>query len=196
MLFCSISIQLSRLKHLLSGFRLQNMERGIMTIRVSVWLLKIYHRFFWEFRAYNKEVAKLADMVREVVQVRHLHKVEFRIVHKMLCNFWIELHFIFIVMTTLCSCSRIVPSGVTLLLLLFVQRKLLVQRFRDLLCRFTGEVLTENIPLMLKLLQIMLHGLDCGLSMVLALCHKVKIHKVLDTQQGFCEGSPLAHQRV
>jgi len=57
-----------------------------MTIQLSVRLFKIHHRFFWEFRAYIYEVAKLADMVREVVQEMHLYKVEIQFVDKMLCN--------------------------------------------------------------------------------------------------------------
>jgi hypothetical protein len=32
--------------------------------------------------------------------------------------------------------------------------------------------------------------------MVPVMCPKVKIHCVLDAQQGFCEGNPLARQRV
>jgi len=48
----------------------------------------------------------------------------------------------------------------------------------------------------MKLLQMIIHVLDCGFSMVLVQCHKVKIHKVLDTKQGFSEVYPLAGQRV
>src|SRR5882757_7786545 len=115
-------------------------------------------------------------MVREVVQEMHLHKVEIQFVDKMLCNFRLDLSFIFINATTLCSRRKIVPSGVTLPFLLFVQSKLLFQGFRDLLCRFTGAESTENILVTMKLLQIILHVLDRGLSMVPVLCHKVKIH--------------------
>jgi len=45
-LFCSVCIQISILKHLVSGFRSQNHEGGLMTIRLSVRLFKIYYRFF------------------------------------------------------------------------------------------------------------------------------------------------------
>jgi len=48
----------------------------------------------------------------------------------------------------------------------------------------------------MKRLQIIHHVLDCGLSMVPVQCHKVKINQVLDTQQGYCEGNPLACRRV
>jgi len=48
----------------------------------------------------------------------------------------------------------------------------------------------------MKLLQIILILLDCGLSMVLVLCHMVRIHHVLEAQQGICEGNCLACQRV
>jgi len=57
-----------------------------MTIQLSVRLFKTHHRCFWKFRAYISEVAKLVDMVREVVQEMHLHKVEIRFLEKMLCN--------------------------------------------------------------------------------------------------------------
>jgi hypothetical protein len=75
----------------------------------------------------------------------------------------------------LCSHRKIVPSGVTLLVLLDVQSQLLVQGFRDLLCRLTGTEWTENILLKMKHLQMIPHALDHSLSMVLLLCHKVKI---------------------
>ena len=96
----------------------------------------------------------------------------------------------------LCRCRKIVRSGVTLLFLLFVQRKVLFQGFWDLLCSFTGAESTENIIVTFKLLQILLHVLHRGFSIVPVMCHKVKIHSVLDAQQGFCEGNPLAHQKV
>jgi len=85
---------------------------------------------------------------------------------------------------------------VTVPILLFVQRKLLCQGFRDLLCSFTGMELTENILVTRKLLQINLHVLHRGRSMVPVLCHKANMHKVLDTQQGFCEGNALACRRA
>jgi len=148
------------MKHLLSGFRWQNLAGGLMTIRLSVRLFKIHHCCLWEFRAYIYEVGKLADMVREVVQEMHLHKVEIRFIDKMLCNFWLDLHFIFINAKMLCSRRMIVPSGVTLLFFLFVQSKLLFQGFRDLLCRFTGAESNENILVTMKLLQIIIHVLS------------------------------------
>jgi len=48
----------------------------------------------------------------------------------------------------------------------------------------------------MNLLQIILHVVNCGLSMVPVLCHKVKIPKVLDAQQGVCERNHLARQRI
>ena len=51
-LFCSVSIQLSILKHLLPGFYSQNLETGLLTIPLCVRLFKILHHFFWVFRAY------------------------------------------------------------------------------------------------------------------------------------------------
>jgi len=63
------------------------MEGGLMTIRLSEPLIKIHPRVFSEFKAYILEVAKLADMVREVVRKMHLHNVEIQFVDKMLCNF-------------------------------------------------------------------------------------------------------------
>jgi hypothetical protein len=75
----------------------------------------------------------------------------------------------------LCSHRKIVPSGVTLLVLLDVQSQLLVQGFRDLLCRLTGAEWTEHILLKMKHLQMIPHALDHSLSMVPLLCHKVKI---------------------
>ena len=70
------------------------------------------------------------------------------------------------------------------------------QGFWDLVCRFTCVELTETILVTMKLLQIILHILDRGLSMVLVLYYKVKIHKFLDAQRGFCEGNALASRRV
>jgi len=118
----------------------------------------------------------MANMVRVVVEEMHLHKVEIRFIDKMLCNFSLGLRFIFINAMMPCSRRKIIPSGVTLRFLLFLQSKLLFQGFRDLLCRFTGMESTENILVTMKLLQIILHVLDRGLSMVPVLCHKVKIH--------------------
>jgi len=74
----------------------------------------------------------------------------------------------------LCSRSKIVPTGVTLPFLLFVQSKLLFEGCRDLLCGCTSAESTETMLVTMILLQIILHVLDCGLSMVPVLCHKVK----------------------
>jgi len=46
-----------------------------MNILMSVQFVKIHHRFLWEFRVYILELARLADMMREVVQEMDLHKV-------------------------------------------------------------------------------------------------------------------------
>jgi hypothetical protein len=75
-MFCTVSIQTSILEHLLSDICWENVEGGLLMIRLSVCLFKIQHCFFWEFRAYISEDATLADIVREVVQEMHLHKVE------------------------------------------------------------------------------------------------------------------------
>jgi len=126
----------------------------------------------------------------------HLHKVEIRFVNKMLCNSWPDRRFIFINPTTLCSHRKVVPSAVTLPLLVFVQSKLLFQGCWGNLCRFTGTESTENILVMMNLLQRILHILDRGFSMGLELCRKIIIQKVLDAPQGFCEGNPLPCRRV
>jgi len=47
---------------------------------------------------------------------------------------------------------------------------------------------------MLKLLQIIIHVLNCSLSMVPELCHNVKIHPAIDKPQGFSNGSTLARR--
>jgi hypothetical protein len=47
----------------------------------------IHHGVVWKFRDYISEVAKLADMLIEVVQENYLHKVQIQFVDKMLCNF-------------------------------------------------------------------------------------------------------------
>jgi len=86
-LFCSVAIQLSILKHLLLGYRWQNLEGNLLMNRLLVCLFKIYHRSFWQFSGCILEFAKLADMVREMVQEMHLHKVDIRVVDKMLHNF-------------------------------------------------------------------------------------------------------------
>ena len=176
MLFCSVQIQPSIVNHLLSGFRSPDMKGGLMTIRLSVRLFKIHHRVLWEFRGSIQEVAKLADMVREGFREMHYHKVEIWLVDKMLCNFWLNLRCIFLNVTVLCSRQKIVPRGVTLPFLLFVQSKLLFQGFRYLLWRFTCAESTENILVTMKLLTISLHVLDHGLSLVPVMCHKVQIH--------------------
>jgi len=126
----------------------------------------------------------------------HLHKAEIRLVNEMLFNFGHNLHFIFINTMRLCSCRNIVPSEVTLLFLQFVQGKLLLEGFWDLLGRFPSAELTNNILVMMNVLQILVHVLGCGFSMVLVLCHNVKIQSVLDSQQGFCDGNPVDRQRV
>jgi len=136
-------------------------------------------------------------MVREMVQEMHLHKVDIQFVNKMLCNFWLDLDFIFINATMICRHRNIFPSGVTLPFLLLVQHKLLFLAFPVLLCRSTGVELTEHIHLMVKLFQMNLHVLDRGFStMVPVVCHKVKMNGFLVAQQGFCEGNPLAHCKV
>ena len=113
----------------------------------------------------------------------------------MLCNFWPDLGFIFINASMFCSCRKIVPSGVTLPFILFVQSKLLFEGFRDLLCRITAAESTENIFVTMKLLQIILHVVNRGLSMVPVTCHKVNMHKVLDAQQGLCEENSLPRRK-
>jgi hypothetical protein len=75
-LFCSVRIVLSILKHFLLGCHSEDGEGGIMKIQLSVQVFKIHHCFFWEFRECIAEVAKLAEMVRELVQEMHVHKVE------------------------------------------------------------------------------------------------------------------------
>ena len=63
MMFGSICIQLSILRYLLLGFRVQNLEGDLMTNPLSVRTVKIHHRCFWEFRACIEEVAKVADII-------------------------------------------------------------------------------------------------------------------------------------
>jgi len=58
----------------------------LRTIQLSVYLFNIHQCTFCEFRACFQEVAKLADMVWEVVQEMHFHKVEIGYVNKMLYN--------------------------------------------------------------------------------------------------------------
>jgi hypothetical protein len=98
-------------KYLISGFRLQNLNGRIMTIRGLVWQFHIRYCYFWELLSRNGAFAKLADEVREGVQKMELHTVEIQVVHKMLCNFGLNLCLIFIKSITLCNCSRIIPSG-------------------------------------------------------------------------------------
>jgi len=114
MLFCSVCIQLSILKHLLSSFGAQHLEGGLMIIRMLVQLFRIHHRSFWVFRACISEVAKLVDMFKEVVQEMNLYQVEIGFINKMLCKVWLDLHFNFLNKTTLCSHRTIFPSRVTL----------------------------------------------------------------------------------
>jgi hypothetical protein len=56
-------------------------------VGLAVLLFKIHHRSFWEVRAGISVVAKLANMVREVVQEFCLQKVEIQCVDKMIYNF-------------------------------------------------------------------------------------------------------------
>lgn len=114
----------------------------------------------------------------------------------MLCNFYLILYSIFIRLRTLSSCRLIVPSGVTLPFLWFVQTKMHSQGFCEHLCRFTGAQLTEHIPLKIKLLQIIPNVLDQRFSIVLAFCHMVKIPQYVDAQLGCCEGNSLACRMV
>jgi len=195
-LFCSVCITPLMVIHLLVAFCSQNLEVVLMTIRLSVCLFKIHDHIFWEFGDYISYVATLADMVSELIQEIHLQKFETWFVDKMLCNFWLDLRFIFINVSTACSRRNIVPSWVTLQFLLFVQSKVFLKGCEDRLCRFTCRELTEIMLRMMKLLQIILHVLDCDLSMWLVLCHEVKIHKDLDAQQGIWEGNPVAYWRV
>lgn len=146
-----------------------------MMMPLSVYVVKIHHCSFWEFSACISEVAKLSDMVREVVKEMHLQKVEIRFGHMVLCNVRVDLPFIFINVTTLCRGQNIVPHGVLLPFLLFVQSKLRFEGFQDLVCRFTGAESTVNILLKMKLLQILLHVLYRGFSVVLVLFHQVKV---------------------
>jgi len=126
----------------------------------------------------------------------HLHKVEMHFVSKMLWYVLLDLGLIFINATTLFSQWKIVASRVTLPFLLYVECNLCFQGFWDHLYRFTGVASTENVLLTMKLLQIILQVLDCSCSMVPVLYHKMKIHEVLHTQQGFFEGNHLTRQRV
>jgi hypothetical protein len=84
----------------------------------------------------------------------------------MLSNVQLNLYFIFISATMLGSHRNIVPSGVTVSFLLFVQCKLIFQDCQDLLCTFTDTDLTEDFLVTMELHQMILHGLDCGLSML------------------------------
>jgi len=152
------------------------MEGGHITIRLSVHLFKIHHRSFCEFRPCIQEVANLTDMVTEVIQEVHLHKVEIQFVDKMLGNFWLNPNCVFINEIKLHNGGQIVPSGVTHPYLQFVQSKKLFQGIRDLLCEFTCTESTQIILLTMKLLQMILHVLDHGFSMVPVLCHMVTIH--------------------
>jgi hypothetical protein len=100
-----------------------------MTIRLSVCLFKNYHCCFWELRARNYIIAKLADMIRDVVQEMHIQKVEIQIVDKMSCNFRLDMHFVVINAMIVCSRRMIVLSGVTLPFLLFDQCKMHFEPF-------------------------------------------------------------------
>jgi len=135
-------------------------------------------------------------MVREVVQELHLHKVEIWFVDKMLWKFSLDQHFIFINSKALCSRRKLVLSVLTLPFLLFVQSNLRFHRFCNLHCTFTGAESTENIHLTMRVLEMILHVLNCGFCMVPVPFHKVKVPLVLDAQQGFWEGNTLACWQV
>jgi len=87
MLYCSIGIQHLILNPCHLGFLLQNLEDGQMTIELSVSISKIRYRWFWEFNASIKEVAKLLDGVTEVVQKIHLDIVDIPFIKKMMFKF-------------------------------------------------------------------------------------------------------------
>jgi len=59
-----------------SGCGAPNLQAGLMMIRLSVCLFKIYHGLFRKLRACIWKVAKLADMVSEVDQEMYHHEVE------------------------------------------------------------------------------------------------------------------------
>jgi len=150
MLFCSICIQLSILKLLHLGCFSHTQEHGLLKIVLWVRLFTIHHRSFWELSTGNDQVTKLADMNREVVQEMHFHQVEIRSVDRILCNFWLDLRIFLISTMTLCHHRNIVPSRVSLLFLLYFESCLLFERFRDLLCKFTGTHSTETILVTMK----------------------------------------------
>jgi hypothetical protein len=87
---------------------------------------------------------------------------------------------------TLCSCQMIVSGGVTFPFTLLFQRKRYFQKFRNLLSSLTAVELPGNTLVTLEVLPIQLHVLNHGVSMALVLCYTVKMHHVLNTQQGFC----------
>jgi len=144
-------------------------------------LVKIHHHPFWEYSAGVQQVAKLADMVKDVVHGMHLPKVDMRSVQKMLGNVRLDQGVPSINVTMLCSRRKSVPIGISPPFLLPIESKLLIQGFRDFVCRFTGAELTENIHPTMKLLLILLYLLYLRFSMVPVMCHEVKIHYVLDT---------------
>jgi len=72
--------------------------------------------------------------------------------------------------------SKIVPSMVNILLLLFDQYKLHCQTFQGILLRLTVTESTEIFLTVMNLLQTILEALNRGLRMVVVPCHKVKIH--------------------
>jgi len=140
--------------------------------------------------------AQLEDLVREVGQEMQLHNVKIRFVNTMLCHFCLDLLSIFINKMALRRHQKIIPSGVTLQVLLFVHTMLLHKSFGDRLFWLTGAESNEIVLMIMKLLQLLLHVPDRGFSMVLAVCHKVKIHYVLDTQQGFGAGNSVSCARI
>jgi hypothetical protein len=135
-------------------------------------------------------------MVRGVVQVMHLYKVEICFSDKMLCNVWLNLGFFFIKGIMWCSHRGIVQSGVSLLFLWFFQSKLLFQGFWEHECRFTGVEYIEIILLTMIHLNRILHVLNRGCSMVTVVCYSVKRHSVVDALFISSEGNSLACQSV
>jgi len=145
-------------------------------IQLSLCWFTIHHHSFSEFRACIWELAKLANVVREVIQEMHLQKAEIWFINKKLCNFLADLRIIITDATMLWRHRKIAPSAIIIKFLLSVHSKLTVQAFWDLLCRYPGVEWTEHILVTMKLSKIVLHVLNRGFSMILVLCHKVVIH--------------------
>jgi len=126
----------------------------------------------------------------------HLHKVEIRFINRILRKFWLNVQWVFLSVMTLCSCRHMVWCGVTLPYLPCAKSMLPSPGFWHLLCRCTVAESTENILVTTKLRQGILNVLDHGFSVVLVLCHEVKIHKSIDNQMGISGGNALARWRV